>query len=181
MRELPLSPVEALRFERQSDTAGESHSDKKTKDSTSILHRGFVQYFPARLVDERGKGRAKRTENEQRHHGPRVDSDLDSCAAKLAEVQRRQQDTRHRGREACWEGTRRKTRSSSPYQHVESLSRRRPVSSGYRRRSLDFIAGGATRIEHRAIGDCAECPLGCGGEVRLRDLVHHQTSLCDFR
>lgn len=180
MRELPLSPVEALRFELQLKTAGGPDTSDNTKDSTEkLLQRSLVQYFPARLADDRRK--TKSSETERQLHGPKADSDLDALAARLVKLERQPLDILSRERESHRNASCRQARTTdcSPIHYAEPLSRRRPSSSGQQR--PQDITGVGKNAGYSVAGDRTECPLGCGEEVRLRDLVPHQTSVCTFR
>lgn len=181
MRELPLSPVEALRFELQLKTAGEPDTSDNTRDSAEkLLHRGFVQYFPARLADDRRETGS--SETERLLHGPRADSDLDALTAKPVKFEHQHLDILSRKREGYRRASRRRARSTdcSPIHHAKPLGRRRPSSGGHQR-PQDLRGGVDINAAYNVTGDRTECPLGCGEEVRLRDLVPHQASVCPFR
>lgn len=195
MRELPLSPVEALRLElRSRDRQGPSSC---SQTGTEARHAKGVEYFPSRLTDDGGITGGSDRRAEQREQGPRTGSDLGTLKAKLLDVQRREQDIIGTGlhppclsRVASGEivSQRQATdRKSSPDGLGRRVRRRikadrRPSSSGPSRRPpIDIHVGDTSSLLRRCSSDSLECPSGCGEEVRVSDLGHHQESVCALR
>lgn len=209
MREQPLSPVEALRLELRSK-AGLGGSKPSDSAAQSTRPRG-VEYFPSRLEcfpstscvttenDDKALAGGSPRRRQHQEQGPRDDSDLGALKAKLLDVQRREQDIlgavgeppsvsrpgggamvlSQRDAAACRssspDGTGRKGRARLPADR-----RQRPSSSGPSRRppkgsNVDEFSS------RRRAGDYVECPSGCGEEVRVNDVGHHQASLCSLR
>lgn len=210
MRELPLSPVEALRLEiRSKESLGAS---KPAGAAAQATHPKGVQYFPSRLEffpstsrpaehgnkAELAGGSTRRGERQEQ--GPRDGSDLESLKTKLLDVQRQEKEilgtdgelpsvlrpargaivvSQRPGerRSASPDGTGRKDRAQPPADR-----RQRPSSSGPSRRPpKGFCLNEASSLSRRGAGDCVECPSGCGEEVRVNDLGHHQASFCSLR
>lgn len=198
MRNLPISPIEALRCEMRSRMAVQLSTHAVGSNGGSSSKQTNVQFMPARLTDGRNQGETTaffvREQQRQQQHRPRADSAIDAPHSRPAEVQKRHQDilagstltsTPNCGRQdSPVDMKKRRARStgSSPERHNKSWSRCRPTSSGARRppdsgpegRSIDSFP-------LQAAGDRTECPLGCGEEVRLYDVMRHQTSQCTFR
>lgn len=199
MRELPLSPVEALRLEmRARERQGRSTTTGIGKDA---LHRGGVKYFRARLTaDEADEARAPESKQVR---GLRSGSDLEALRDQLAEVQRLEHFLLKPtygwppavGRETA--GNRAHTLLHSESGSDTETKRlgvgkgyegrglncdRRPMSSEQRRRPPTKSQGRpVSSLSCRATSDHAECPLGCGEEVQVQGLAQHQASLCRFR
>lgn len=183
MRELPLSPVEALLCElRSRERQGPS------RDTEGISNLKGVEYFPARL-----------TGNEDNRRAPEIEQDRNRL-----DVHRRQQDfLRTNSKSSClfqkrrtgdnlaisWQPATSSTAVPSGQLAVTKGSDsgrlqhdRRPASSGgCHRPPRGPLARAVSTLWRCATGDHVECPLGCGEEVRICDLVQHQTSLCAFR
>lgn len=195
MRELPISPVEALRLELRSR---EGHGAPTSPQSAArARHPKGVEYFPACLADD-GDNTGGPTVRLEQEHGPRTGSDLGALRVKLSNVQLREQELlgtggeprfvlrrangavvsprRACGRNAWPDGIGSKGRQLSPDR------RRRPSSSGPdRRRPAVSLVEEASSLLRRGTGDRVECPSGCGEELRVNDLRYHQESLCALR
>ncbi|CAM9252452.1 unnamed protein product [Ectocarpus fasciculatus] len=170
MRDLPLSPVEAFRSELQSNRNEASSSSALTAGS----RHGGVEYFRSCL-----------TEQEQ---GSRVDSDLGGLKAKLLGagdeppiVAR----TGHRAVAPAQQPTNSNALPNGPDgrgRHLRPNHLRRPSTGGPSRRPpVALLAEAVSSLPHRGTWDRIECPSGCGEELRVTDLGHHQASLCALR
>lgn len=194
MRELPLSPVEALRLElRSRDRQGPS----TCSETGEARHAKGVEFFPSRLTDGGGITGGSERRIEQQEQGPRTGSDLGVLKAKLLDVQRREQDIIGtnldppcRSRVASGEifSQRQATDRKSSPDGLGSRARgrlkadRRPSSSGPSRRPpIRAHVEEASSLLRRGASDRVECPSGCGEEVRVSDLGHHQESVCTLR
>ena len=194
MRELPLSPVEALRLElRSRDRQGASICSQT--GGVEAKHAKGVEYFPSRLTADEGitEGSEHRTEQQ----GPRTGSDLGVLKAKLLDVQRREQDiigtgldplclTRATNDEVISQRREadRKILSDSRGSRIQRRlgPDRRPSSSGPGRRPLiGAHVEEASSLFRRCASELVECPSGCGEEVRLSDVGSHQESACTLR
>lgn len=194
MRDLPLSPVEALRLELRSR---EGHRAQIPKQSTAGARHPSVEYFPACLSHD-GEHADPSTVSVEQEQGPRTDSDLDALREKLSKVQLREQELLSTGKEPPV--VLRKAngvvvspphaRSSnawpdgigSKHQQLLLSRRRRPSSSGPGRRPRTIsLEDESSSLLRRETGDRIECPSGCGEQVRVTDLGHHQASLCELR
>lgn len=187
IRELPLSPVEALRMTLREKKAGEVATKIESNDGMVELRKG-VEYFPAHLANDT---EMMREEKLQQERGPRAHSDLNGLRARLAEVQRRQQHLlgktssgpaleRRRDRHTVDTRLRAKSTDVSLDQNDPLLCRRRSASNGAGRLKSCNVEE-TMGLVHRGDGDRTDCPLGCGEEVRVHDLGYHQTSLCALR
>lgn len=198
MRELPLSPVDALRLElRSRDTQGHStNTDSKTGSS----YRRGVQYFPARLAKDDEK--AKTIESKQ-GQGQSTGHENDALKTKLIVGAQSQQGVvgtsesklslrKGRGHNVAIMRQIQEHNNfiASPDRQaivkstVGRMPRgdRRPASSGGPRRPPGCPrAWAVSSLWHGATGDHTECPLGCGEEVRVHDLAQHTQSLCALR
>lgn len=200
MRELPLSPVEALRLENRfrgrQRSGSATTAARKTAAAAKIAEkRNGVVYYPACLADDNSNvhnnsnGKLPQHEQEggpRQHAGP----DLDAPRSTL------DLDTRivrsELPSQSAW-GTQEKAPDShaSPDRPAYGImctkslpllrcDRRRPSSSGARRRPRQ-LPSQASLLDRSAMDDYAECPSGCGEEIRVQDLQEHHKSLCSSR
>lgn len=195
MRDLPISPVEALRLELRSSVGHGAPTDSQSAAGTKLPKN--VEYFPACIADDEENvgGSTVRLEQEQ---GPRTGSDLNALKEKLSKVQRREQELLSAGGDPAFVLQRANGAAVSP-PHATSSSawpddfgsknrqpapgrRRRPSSSGpgRRPRAVSLVDEHCSLLR-RGNSDRIECPSGCGEEVRMADLGHHQASLCELR
>lgn len=198
MRELPLSPVEALRLElRSRDRQGASTC---SQPAAGARRAKGVEYFPSRLTEDEGIAGGSQRGVDQEEQGPRTGSDLGALKAKLLDLQRREQDVigtdleppfASRASSGAVVSQRQATgRQPSPDGMMGSRVRRgpnayrrpRPSSSGPGRRPpIDACVEDASSLLRRFASDRVECPSGCGEEVRVSNLRHHQASVCALR
>lgn len=192
LRELPLSPVEALRLELRSRERQEASTCSQT--GAEARRAKGVEYFPSRLIEDEGiEGFERKAERQEQ--GPRTGSDL-GALAKLLGVQRREQDiigpdldppvvsraasgaiVSQRGSKLSPDGM-----GSRVGRQLKADRRPRPSSSGPSRRPpIGAHVEEASALFRRCASGRVECPSGCGEEVRVSNLRHHQASACILR
>lgn len=176
--------MEALRLElRSRERQGASTCPQTRAEARSATG---VQYFPSHLTEDAGIEGGSERRNEQQE-GPRTGSDLEALKAQLLDVQRREQGIVGTGPDPTFVSRVGRTLSpdgmGSKVQRQTNADRRpRPSSSGPRRRpSMGVRVEGASSLLRRCASDRVECPSGCGEEVRVSSLRHHQASACTLR
>lgn len=197
MREFPLSPVEALRLELRSRERQGASTGSQT--DAEARHVKGVEYFPSSLTEDGGIAGGPERRMEQEEQGPRTGSDLGALRAKLLYVKCRERDIigtdldppsvsraingaivsqrQATGRISSLDGM-----SSRDRPQMTADRRRRPSSSGPSRRlPIGAHVEEASSLLRRGVSDRVECPSGCGEEVRVSDLGHHQASFCSLR
>lgn len=178
MRDLPLSPVEAFRSELQSTNRNEASSPSALTAGT----RHGVEYFRSCLTDE---GATRQIEQDQ---GSRTDSDLGGLKAKLLGAGDEPPIVARTGHSAVAPAKQPTNSNALPNgpdgrgRHLPSNRLRRPSTGGPSRRPpVAPLAEAVSSLPHRGTWDRIECPSGCGEELRVTDLRHHQASLCALR
>lgn len=179
MRDLPLSPVEAFRSELQSTNRNEASSSPALTPGT---RHSSVEYFRSCLTDG---GATRQVEQEQ---GPRADSDLRGLKAKLLGAGDEPPIVARAGHGAVSPAQQPTNSNALPNgpdgrgRHLRSNRLRRPSTGGPSRRPpVAPLAEAVSSLPHRSTRDHIECPSGCGEELRVTDLGHHQASLCALR
>lgn len=198
MRELPLSPVDALRLELRSRDA-HGHTNNADSKSDCSYRRG-MQYFPARLGNDYEK---VITTESRREQGQPTGCEHDALIATLIVDAERQQGVVGTSEStlALRKGRCRNIpikRRTQEQNTIASPDRQaivnrtinngrmprgelRPASSGGPRRPGCPLSGEASSLWHRATSDHTECPMGCGENIRVCALIQHQQSLCALR
>lgn len=192
MRELPLSPVAALRLELVYKERQRPSIDAGVSKGTTKCRKG-VEFLPARLTRDKDRSTELDIELEP---GPHAGSDLEALKGKLLSVQHGKQDmfisktgstpVFEDGKIGSiltpWKESSGNNGWTCPVTVKRSADRRlqyndRPASSGARRRRTPTVSCYLRSLT----GDHTECPFGCGEEIRVQDLAQHQASLCSWR
>lgn len=208
MRELPLSPVEALRLElRLKGLKAQKGQKGQKRPGTATTTPGPVEksvvYYPACLAsDDNNNGNYSdgKVFEKEREGGPQTRSDLEAPRSTLDLDLKTTRATRSdmpfpsawRTQEKA-EGSDASPGRLPPGTMVGIMGTksrllrcdRRPksASSGARRRPryLPSQVSSQASLLHSATDDYAECPSGCGEEIRVQDLQEHQKSFCGSR
>lgn len=200
MRELPLSPVEALRLElrfrgRQRQGSITTATEKAAAEKTAGKRNGVV-YYPACLADDNNNvhnnsknGKLTLNEGEGGLHqqtGPDLKAPISTLDLSTHIVTSRSELPS----QSAWRTPGRAAEShASPDRLAYGMGtqslplrcdRRRPSSSGARRRARQ-LPSQASLLDRSAMDDYAECPSGCGEEIRVQDLQEHHKSFCASR
>lgn len=195
MRELPLSPVEALRLELRLKG---SKGRQRPGTATTTTVEGSVVYYPANLASDdhtNGTNSNSRVPENEREGGSQTGSDLEAPKSTLhLDLNTRAVRSELRSPSAWGTQGRERENDVSPDRlapGIMSLGRksrrlrcdRRPASasSGTHRRPRHLLPSSQISLLHSATDDYAECPSGCGEEIRVQDIQKHQKSFCALR
>lgn len=188
MRELPLSPVEALRLEfRLKGLKGRQRPGTAT--TVAAEKNSSVVYYPACLASD---GNANGN-NSEREGGPHTRSDLQAPIGFTLNLDSNTRIVRRSDMPSpsAWAPQERAAGSDAAPDRftpgvMDTKSRRlqcdrRPASasSGAHRRTRHLPSQAS--LLHCATDDYTECPLGCGEEIRRQDLQEHQKTSCASR
>ena len=188
MRELPLSPVEALRLELRLE-GSKGRQRPGTATTAVAAEKNSVAYYPACLAsDDSANGN-----NSEREGGLHTRSDLQAPIGFTLNLDSNSRIIRRSDMPSpsAWAPQERAAGSdAAPDRFAPGImgtkSRRlqcdrRPASasSGARRRPRHLPSRAS--LLHFATDDYTECPSGCGEEIRLQDLQEHQKSSCASR
>lgn len=188
MRELPLSPVEALRLELR--LKGLKGGRQRPGTATTVApEKNSAIYYPACLASD--------DNTSERKGGPHTRPNLEAPIGFTLDLDSKTRISSRSGMlsPSAWTSQERAAGSDAllgrlvPGITDTKIRRlqcdRRPASAsgGARRRPrhLPSQTSSQASLLHFATDDYAECPSGCGEEIRLQDLQEHQKLFCASR
>lgn len=177
MRELPVFPVQALRAELYVQETPRHSSDEHQQNDCILLAQG-PRYYPAFV-----------TRKETANRGYLVQDCRPRSCGEHHTLQSTFKDTKLQQHVPGLYGTSVAMLAVNVLNGMQNTDSRRGENPNIRHRypqsssgerPTEFGHGQPYRGSH-VYGNLTECPLGCGEELRVHDLVRHQASLCGSR